>query len=84
MTTSNGDQCDRSSTETIELPATDTTQRALHESIGRPYDELAAAEAGDIDPEEVPNGVFDAVEGCSVAAAEESVSTVELSSERTE
>ena len=85
MTVSDCDRRDRTSGETVELPATDATQRALHEAMGHLYDELAtAAETESDDRTELSRDVFEAIEELYVATAEESVSTVEISYDRTD
>ncbi|MFC4540628.1 hypothetical protein ACFO5R_01645 [Halosolutus amylolyticus] len=79
MTAPERDQRDRTSTETIELPATAATQRALHEAIGHLYDELAAT--GNVDAVEaghVPDEVFEGIEDLYVGSAEESIASVEI------
>lgn len=81
MTPGEGDQYNRVSTETIELPTTDTTQRALHEAVGHLYDELAAATEGEPEREQLCPEVFEAIEDLYVGTAEESVSHVEISYE---
>ncbi|WP_247003258.1 hypothetical protein [Halosolutus gelatinilyticus] len=81
--TATGDQRDGARPETIELPATEATQRALHEATGHLYDELAvAAEETASEREQLPDAVFEAIESLYVATAEESVSRVEISYER--
>ncbi|WP_265109292.1 hypothetical protein [Halosolutus halophilus] len=79
MSAPSGDQCDHTATETIELPATDATQRALHEAIGYLYDELAtAAETGAVEPEQLSDEVFEGIEELYVGTAEESIASVEI------
>lgn len=65
-------------TETVELPATETVQRALHEATAHLYDELAVAS----ETTELPPEVFDELEELYVATGEESVTTVRISYER--
>lgn len=67
-------------TETVELPATETVQRALHEATAHLYDELAVADADETT--ELPPAVFDDLEELYVATAEDSVTTVRISYER--
>ena len=66
---------------TIELPATEATQRALHEAIGHLYDELAIDCEYHDESVDLPDEVFDGIETLYVATAEESVSTIELTYE---
>ncbi|WP_306054490.1 hypothetical protein [Natronococcus wangiae] len=69
--------------EPIELPATETVQRALHEATGHLYDELAVGrQDADAEGEQLPADVFDALEALYVATAEESVTSVRISYER--
>ena len=80
MTPPAADQRDDSDGRQIELPTTAASQRALHESIGHLYDELAISrENGECGTP--TDEVFDQLESLYVATAEESVSSVELTYE---
>ena len=74
---------DETGERSIELPATPTSNRVLHEAIGHLYDELAIANERreNRDPRErrdgaVPDEVFARLEELYVATAEESISSV--------
>lgn len=83
MTVPATEKGDGEATEAIELPATETVQRALHEATGHLYDELAAVDQNDAtEDEQLPADVFDALEEFYVATAEESVTSVRISYER--
>ena len=82
------EQGDEPGEQSIELPATTTGNRALHEAIGHLYDELAIADSGadNRDRREsagvaTPDELFDQLEALYVATAEESVANVTLSYE---
>lgn len=71
-------------TATVELPATEVVQRALHEATGHLYDELAVAhqeQTGD-ENEALSADVFASLEELYVATAEESVTSVRISYDR--
>ncbi|AGB39609.1 hypothetical protein [Natronococcus occultus] len=80
MTTPTTEPESTGETETVELPATETVQRALHEATAHLYDELAVASADET--AELPPAVFDDLEELYVATAEDSVTTVRISYER--
>ncbi|MDG5758498.1 hypothetical protein QA600_03995 [Natronococcus sp. A-GB1] len=83
MTPSTTEQESDISDEVIELPATETVQRALHEATAHLYDELAVAKAERTEEAaELPPAVFDDLEELYVATAEESVTTVRISYEQ--
>ncbi|MFU8866915.1 hypothetical protein [Natronococcus sp.] len=83
MTPSTTEQESDTPDGTVELPATEAVQRALHEATAHLYDELAVAKAEHADGEgELPPAVFDDLEELYVATAEESVTTVRISYER--
>ncbi|WP_440766655.1 hypothetical protein [Natronorubrum sp. DTA7] len=74
-----------SDSQTVEVPLTTTTQRALHEAIGHCYDELAISheecEDGDSD---LPDNLFAHLEALYVATGDEALSQFELTYERAE
>lgn len=70
---------DETGDRTIDLPATATTNRALHEAVGHLYDELAIAT--ECDGAAIPDEVFTTLETLYVAAAEDAVSNVTVTYE---
>ena len=83
MTPSTTERESEESGDAVELPATETVQRALHEATAHLYDELAVANAERADgTAELPPAVFDDLEELYVATAEESVASVRISYER--
>lgn len=64
--------------QTITIPGTELTQCALHEATGHLYDALAKA---DLEDEQIPPDVFEAIEDLYIATAENEVSSVRISYE---
>jgi hypothetical protein len=72
-----------SDVETVELPATDAVQRALHEATGHVYDELAHARIdGDESDERLSQSLFRELERLYIATAENETTCLRISYER--
>lgn len=65
-------------THAIELPATEATQHALHETTAHLYDALAEAALESSTEEEIPREIFETIEELYVATAEDSVTSVQI------
>ncbi|ELY46782.1 hypothetical protein [Natronorubrum sulfidifaciens] len=78
MTSPAAERLDDRDVRTLELPATATTQRALHEAVGHLYDELAIADERSESDSELPNELFAQLETLYVATAEESAADLEF------